>query len=259
MPKYDETIYGTPCWVDLTSTDLERVKPFYAALFNWSFTDTGEDFGHYNIISVGEDVVGGTMQYNPEFMGPVPIDAWSVYFATENVEDAIARAVDLGGKGYTEAMEIGDQGTSGEVTDPSGALIGLWQPNQRKGFDRWGEHGFPGWFELHTRDFEGASQFYPAFLGVEIATEPMGEGMRYGTLNVNGNATAGIWDIKGVLPEEAPSLWNVYLIVDDTDAAVETARQHGGAVMTEPEDSPYGRMSTLQDPAGASFIVISSV
>lgn len=205
MPKYDETIFGTPCWIDLTSTDLEGVKPFYAALFNWSFQDMGPDFGNYNIISVGEDVVGGSMQYNAEFMGPVPINAWSLYFATEDAEAAITKAVELGGKGYTPAMEVGDQGTMGEVTDPSGALLGFWQPNQRKGFDRWGEHGFPGWFELHTRDFDGASMFYPQLLGAELGTEPMEEGMRYSTLNINGQPSAGIWDIQGVLPEEVPA------------------------------------------------------
>lgn len=257
MPKYEETIFGSPCWIDLTSTDLDAVKPFYSSLFNWSFQDIGSDFGNYNIISVGDDVVGGAMQYNPEFMGPVPIDAWSLYFATEDVEASITQAVELGGKGYSAANEIGDQGTMGEVTDPSGALVGLWQPNQRRGFDRWGEHGFPGWFELHTRTFDVASEFYTKLFGAELGVEPMGEGMRYGTLNINGNPSAGIWDINGVLPEEVPTEWNIYLIVDDTDTALETVRQNGGSVLTEPEDTPHGRMSTIQDPAGATFNVIS--
>lgn len=257
MPKFEKTVIGAPCWIDLTSTDLEAVKPFYKALFNWSFEDTGPEFGNYNIISIGEDTVGGSMQYNAEFMGPVPINAWSMYFATEDTEASITKAVELGGKGYTPAMQVGDQGTMGEVTDPSGALVGLWQPNQRKGFDRWGEHGFPGWFELHTRDFDAASTFYPALLGAELGTEPMGDGMRYATLNINGEPSAGIWDIKGVLPDETPSQWNVYLIVDDTDAALETATRNGGSVLMEPEDTTYGRMATIADPAGATFNIIS--
>lgn len=257
MPTYDETIFGTPCWVDLTSTDLDDVKSFYTALFNWSFQDIGEDFGHYNIISVGDDVVGGSMQYNSEFMGPVPINAWSLYFATEDAEAAITKAVDLGGKGITPPMQVGDQGTMAEVSDPTGAAIGLWQPENRKGFDRWGEHGFPGWFELHTRDFDAAGNFYSSLLNVELGTNSMEADMRYHTLDVNGNAHAGIWDITGVLPEEAPSQWNVYFIVDDTDAAIATAKQNGGSVLMEPDDTPFGRMSTIADPAGATFNIIS--
>lgn len=259
MPRYEETIFGTPCWVDLTSTDLEEVKSFYTALFNWSFNDMGEEFGHYNIISVGDDVVGGSMQYNPEYMGPVPINAWSLYFATRDAEAAITKAVELGGKGITEAMRVGDQGMMAEASDPSGALVGLWQPENRKGFDRWGEHGFPGWFELHTRDFDGACTFYPDLLGTEISVEEIGDGMRYATLNVDGNATAGIFDIAGVMPEEVPTQWNIYLIVNDTDATLDKVRQNGGAVLTEPEDTPYGRMSTIQDQVGATFNVISAV
>lgn len=258
MPRFESTTFGAPCWIDLTSTDLELVKPFYSALFGWRFQDSGPELGHYNIISIGEDVVGGSMQYNAEFMGPTPINAWLIYFATEDAESSIARAIELGGHLQTPAMQVADQGTMGEVTDTSGALVGLWQPHERRGFDRWGEHGFPGWFELHTRDFDGASRFYTSLLGAETGIEPMGGDMRYATLMINGEATSGIWDIEGVLPDEAPVRWNVYLMVDDTDAAVELAMQNGGTVLMEPEDTEHGRMSSLRDPAGAEFNIIST-
>lgn len=256
MPRYEESIFGTPCWIDLTTTELEQVKPFYSSLFNWDFWDIGPDFGNYHLISVGEDVVGGCIQYNAESMDPVPINAWSIYFATEDIEASITRAVELGGKGYTQAHEVGDQGTRGEVTDPSGALLGLWQPNQRKGIDRWGEHGFPGWFELHTRNLDAAGKFYTSLLGTELGTDSEGD-MSYHTLNVNGNAHAGIWDITGVLPNEYPARWNIYLISDDTDASLAIVRENGGNVLMEPEDTPHGRMSTVEDPAGATFNIIS--
>lgn len=257
MPRYEETIFGTPCWIDLTTTDLEKVKPFYSALFNWTFQDMGPEFGNYNLISVGEDVVGGAMQYNAEFMGPNPINAWSLYFATEDVESSITKAVELGGEIRTPAMQVGDQGSMGEISDPSGALVGLWQPGQRKGFDRWGEHGFPGWFELHTRNYDDVGPFYSQLLEADLVTDTIGEGMRYGTLDVYDNQSAGIWDINGVMPDDYPAQWMIYLIVNDTDAAIATAREHGGSVLMEPEDTEHGRMSSLQDPAGTVFNIIS--
>lgn len=257
MPKVEKTTFGTPCWIDLTSTDLEAVKPFYKALFNWSFLEMGPEFGNYNIISVGEDVVGGSMQYNADFMGPDPINSWNLYFATPDVETSSTRAVELGGSLNTPAMQVGDQGTMGEVKDPSGALVGLWKPDNRKGFDRFGEHGFPGWFELLTHDYDSATRFYSELFGAELGSEPMGDDMRYATLNIDGEPSAGIWDINGVLPDDAPTQWNIYLIVNDTDATIETAKANGGKVLMEPEDSPYGRMSTLADPAGATFNIIS--
>lgn len=253
MPTVDNARYGYPCWIDLTTTDLEKARSFYAALFTWSFQDMGPEFGNYHLISIGNDVVGGAMQYNAEFMGPDPINAWSLYFATEDVDSSIAKAVELGGKSHTPTMQVGEQGTMGEILDPSGALVGLWQPGQRKGFDRYGEHGFPGWFELHTRDFNATTTFYRALFNAEIGIEEMSDSMRYHTLRVDGRDVAGIWDIVGVLPDDYPAEWNTYLIANDVDAALEVARTHGATVLMEPEDTPYGRMATIQDPAGAIF------
>lgn len=256
MPNVEQTVFGAPCWVDLTNVDLEGTKPFYNALFGWTFTNTGPEFGNYNIISVGEDVVGGAMQYNPEFMGPEPINAWSLFFATADMDASFKTASDKGGTAQVQ-HQVGDQGTMGTAIDPTGVGYGLWQPDRRQGYDRWGEHGFPGWFELHTRDFDSASRYYASVLGAELGTDESTQGMRYATLNIDGDAKAGIFDITGMLPDEAPTAWYIYFIVDDTDVAVATAREHGGAVIMDPEDSPYGRMATLQDPAGAVFNLIS--
>lgn len=42
---------GTPTWLDLGTTDLEGVKPFYQELFGWQFDDAGPEMGHYNMIT----------------------------------------------------------------------------------------------------------------------------------------------------------------------------------------------------------------
>lgn len=258
MSKYEETIIGAPCWVDLTSANLEAVKPFYKTLFDWDFADTGEQFGNYHIIAVGEDAVGGAMQYSPEFMGPDEISAWAVYFGTTDAEAALATAQAHGGAAISPAYAVPGQGTMAVAVDPSGSQYGLWQPAERKGFDRWQEPGFPGWFEYQTRDAETARTYYSAVLGAELAAEDMGEGETYHTLNINGEPQAGIFDATNYMPEGGQSFWGVYFIVTDTDAVVELAQQHGGKTLMEPTDSPYGRMAMILDPAGAFFFVISA-
>ena len=40
---------GTPCWVDLGAADVAASTEFYGAVLGWTFVDTGEEFGHYNI------------------------------------------------------------------------------------------------------------------------------------------------------------------------------------------------------------------
>ncbi len=41
---------GAPTWIDLGTNDLAGAKQFYTDLFGWTYQDTGEEFGHYNII-----------------------------------------------------------------------------------------------------------------------------------------------------------------------------------------------------------------
>lgn len=257
MPKFDGPVFGAPCWVDLTVANLEAVKPFYNALLGWEYTDQGEQYGHYNLIKLGEDVVGGAMQYSAEFMGPDEINAWSMYFAAQDAEAMLKSAVDNGGHSISPAMQVGDQGTMAVAADPSGAAFGIWQPGERKGFDKFGEHGFPGWFELHTRDFDTVAKFYSTVLSAELATEPMDDQTRYSTLNINGEPQAGMLDAAAFMPDGAPNFWAPYFIVDDTDAAIATANGRDGALLWGPQDSPYGRAAMLQDPSGASFFVIS--
>ena len=44
---------GTPCWVDLGAPDVAASTAFYGAVLGWSFFDSGEEFGHFNI-TIGE-------------------------------------------------------------------------------------------------------------------------------------------------------------------------------------------------------------
>lgn len=257
MPAYDTVIHGSPCWVDLTNTNIEGTRVFYNALFGWNFADMGEEFGHYNIIMIGEDAVGGAMQYSPEFMGPNPINSWSIYFSYPDAEAAVASAVAHGGTVMAPPMQVAEQGTNAVVVDPTGADYGIWQPDQRVGFDRWGEHGFPGWFELQTRDFDASSAYYSSVLPVTLGDEMMGEGERYYTLNINGQPHAGIYDATAMMAEGAPNTWTIYFIVNDTDVAVETAVANGGTVVSPAVDSPHGRFAGITDLAGAFFYVIS--
>ena len=47
MPKVEKYRHGTPCWVDLATTDLAGAKAFYAGLFSWEYVD--EEMGEMDI------------------------------------------------------------------------------------------------------------------------------------------------------------------------------------------------------------------
>ncbi|MGM7669640.1 VOC family protein [Microbacterium sp. A93] len=67
-------------------------------------------------------------------------------------------------------------------------------------------------------------------------------------------ATAGLCGApRAWFPEGTPSFWRAYFIVEDADAAAEQVRQLGGTVVDGPMDTPFGRLATVVDPAGATF------
>lgn len=256
MPRVDGVTYGAPCWIDLSTSDLERAVAFYGELFGWAATDTGADFGHYHIVSKGGADLAGMAGKMPG-MESMP-DAWTIYLAVEDIAATTERITASGGQVMFEPMVIGDQGSMAIAVDPSGAAFGLWQPARRKGFELHGEHGAPAWFELMTRDFGAASGFYASVFGVELADmEGGGEAPAYKTINVNGSMHAGIMDAaQGMLPDGVPSNWIVYYGVDDTDAAVAKAQELGGSVLVPGAETAWGKWAVLADPMGADFAII---
>ena len=70
---------GTPCWADLSSADVPSSAAFYGAVMNWSFIDTGEEFGHYNIGQVDGHAAAAI---GPK-QDPNQPTAWTVYLAKQ--------------------------------------------------------------------------------------------------------------------------------------------------------------------------------
>jgi hypothetical protein len=60
-------------------------------------------------------------------------------------------------------------------------------------------------------------------------------------------------DAAAFLPEGAAANWSIYWATDDIDATVADTKSLGGSVVTDPMDTPYGRLATVTDPAGAQF------
>jgi predicted enzyme related to lactoylglutathione lyase len=52
------------------------------------------------------------------------------------------------------------------------------------------------------------------------------------------------------------SRWQFYIEVVDTDASVQKATDLGGTVMQSAENTPYGRLSVISDPAGIPFAIM---
>ena len=109
--------------VELTTTDVDKAKSFYGQLLDWKLQDIEMGDMTYTIIKVGGGTGGGMMK------NPIP-NAPSMWLAYVNVDDlkaATSKAKALGAKIMKDHIEVKDMGWFSIITDPTGAMIGLWQ------------------------------------------------------------------------------------------------------------------------------------
>jgi predicted enzyme related to lactoylglutathione lyase len=257
MPARDSHTTGAPCWMDLQTSDLDRARDFYGAVFGWTSDEPNPEFGNYVNFRKNGVMVAGLMRADDQ--APVS-DVWSVYLATDDAEKTFQLATAAGAQVIVPPMQVGDMGTMGFVVDPTGAAIGLWQPGNHKGFGRVAEPGAPSWWELLTRDYAGAVSFYRDVFGWRTQTMSDTDDFRYTVqLDADGEGqVAGVMDASGWLPADVPPHWGVYIGVADTDRAVAQITELGGSVVQPPEDTPFGRIAHVTDPMGANLRLVAA-
>ncbi len=248
---------GTPSWVELSGTpDVDASASFYGALFGWEIPElpnTAEMGGYRRAKKDGQDVAG----VMPKMEDDQPC-FWATYVSVADAAATVAKAGEAGGQTIVEPMDVMDLGKMAVLTDPTGAVIGLWEPGTFAGAELVNEDGSFGWNELNTRDTAAAREFYGAVFGWTVEEQDMGEMGTYYVWKGDGDATrGGMLDFSAMAPAEAPPHWLVYFTVPDADAAVATATGNGGSVINGPVDIPVGRLAILQDPHGAVFAVMN--
>jgi len=113
------------------------------------------------------------------------------------------------------------------------------------------------WVELATSDQAAAKDFYAKLFGWEPNDMPMGPDAVYTMFKLNGRDAGAACTLQ---PDEVkmgiPPHWNLYVSVEDADAATHRAVLLGGKALAAAFDVfSVGRMAVLQDPTGAVFQV----
>jgi predicted enzyme related to lactoylglutathione lyase len=242
---------GTPTWIDLLTPDIDAARAFYQTIFGWEYDIGNPDFGGYTTARTGDRMKAGLMNNQP---GDAPMPAaWSLYFATNDIEADVANAVKQGAKLLYPAMAVGDFGSMATLEDPTGAMFSFWQAGTHLGSQFAEEPGTAAWYELYSSNAKQARDFYMAVLGA--TADPMPGGMEYYVLKHGEQELAGIMQIDPSWGDFHPH-WITYFLVASADETAATATQHGGKVMGPVEDSPFGRIAALMDPHGAAFKVV---
>jgi hypothetical protein len=237
---------GVPCWVDNLVEDVEAAMRFYGGLFGWEFDGPGP--GGYYVAKVRGRDVAGVGQAPP---GVRP--GWNTYVSVASVEEA-ARGV---GRVIQKPLDVLPAGRLAVLEDPSGALIGLWEPVERQGAQRVNEAGAWAMSVLHT---PSPSDFYADTFGWEA--EEFAPGMSLFRLPgyVGGEPRQPVpRDVVAAMAEEdGPAHWSVGFWVHDADGLVVRAPELDGSVVAPAFDGGGMRHAVLADPAGATFQVTTA-
>ena len=118
---------GEFCWNELLTNDTADALRFYGEVIGWGSRemDMGP-MGTYHILTSGGQDRGGIMAI-PEG-APFPPN-WLHYVAVENVDNAFAKANDLGASALVGPTDIPDKGRFAVLTGPTGACFGIFAGN----------------------------------------------------------------------------------------------------------------------------------
>lgn len=250
MPTRNSAPLGAPCWIDLTTSEVDRAQDFYGTVFGWTFESAGPDYGGYINAAKDGHPVAGMMANNPDWQAP---DNWATYFHTADIHATVSAVTAAGGAGCLDPMEVPAKGFMALATDPSNAFFGMWQPLEHRGFEVIGEAGAPVWHQLTTHNYHAAVDFYREVFGWQ--TEQVGDTdeFRYTTASFDGQQLLGVMDGAAFLPENVPSQWSIFFGAEDVDKTLRVIVDNGGSVLREAEDTPYGRLAAASDPTGVIF------
>lgn len=249
MPTMTKHEAGTVCWVDLMAWDREKAQTFYGELFGWTFEVGTEETGYYTMARQKGHDVAALMQRSKD--APFP-PMWNLYFSVEDVDRALARVKELGGRELMAPMDVMDAGRMAFCQDPTGVSFGLWQPKQFPGAGLVSEPGSTAWHEVMTPEDVKSRDFFCALFGLTAEKIP-DESMQYWILKRHGKEVGGVMKAPADMPPHCMSTFSV----KNTDEAAATVARLGGKVLMAPMDSPYGRVAVVADPGGASFGIMT--
>lgn len=118
---FEKPPVGSFCWETLSTSDPEAAKAFYGAVLGWKVMPAPGDHGYV----FGTE--GGAMACDVQKAEHMPPNVLS-YIVVEDVDASRTRAEKLGANVLMPRIEVPTVGSIAVVADPTGAVVGLFQP-----------------------------------------------------------------------------------------------------------------------------------
>ena len=245
--------HGCFVWYELTTTNPEAAKAFYADVVGWSTRDASMPGAAYTLFTAGEDPVAGLLGLAAEArkMGAQP--RWTGYVGVDDVDAATDRLKGLGGTVYVPPTDVPEISRFSVVADPQMATLALVK-GLKSGQEQpaaLSSPGHVGWHELSAVNWEEAFAFYGELFGWQKADAEVGKMGTYQLFSAAGQTIGGMSNKPPTVPMP---FWLYYFNVGDIDAAAERVKAGGGKILEGPLEARGGnRIVRCMDPQGAMF------
>jgi hypothetical protein len=251
VPDYP---YGSPCWVDLLTTDVPRAKQFYADLFGWTWLSGDPATGGYTMALLGGQPVAGLSRKPANARVP---SQWTTYLRVGDIDVAATAVQAHGGRVLGRPVPLGALSRTLVAMDPGGAYFGVWEPGELPGSGLLDEPASLTWNELLTRDYDRVQRFHLGVFGHEFTDETEPGGPRWSTAHTgDGNPAYGLAEIDAEWPAEIPPHWVASFATHDVESSAARAVELGATLVQGPFDGPYGLGAVLAGPEGEVFSLL---
>lgn len=247
-----QSFHGSPCWYELSTSDLAAAQTFYSSILGWTVADSGMPGMDYRLAKANGAMVAGMMTARDG-----QSTAWTIYFAVENCDKTFALATSLGATAISPPADIPNTGRFALLMDPEGAAFGILQPqptadgSMGDAFNQ-AKRGHGNWNELITTDPAGALDFYAKLFGwTRVRSVEMGPEMTYHIIGWNGLEIGGTFAPASGM---GGSRWKPYFGIDSAGAAAVQIAKSGGTVTSGPDEVPGGAFTLqIHDPQGCEL------
>jgi hypothetical protein len=255
MPERENYEPGTPCWVDLSTPDVEAAIDLCGELFQWApntIVDRDSNDHIYTTFTKGGEPIAGLGGQPPGCEGAPGL--WSTYIAVFDAAHTCEVIEKSGGQIVVAPMQVFEVGIMAVAADPTGVPFRIWQPLDHPGAGLVNEPNTWAWTELISSDVERAKQFYADVFGWTYNDAEIGHGTYWLVQGGEFGPIAGLMSRPPGMPDAAPDHWEVYFMVADIREKIDAVVGLGGQSLFGPETIPgVGEIATVMHPVGGVF------
>jgi hypothetical protein len=238
---------GRVVWRELSTSDVEKARAFYAELFGWTYQEEEPGLGSR----------GATIQHGGRSLGRIrqqvvrvgsAASKWVSYVSVDNVDASVVIASADGGGAMPGPRDVPGMGRVAMVVDFADAMLAAFRSSHGDPAPAMPEVGGFCWETLITPDVARAKEFYGKVFGWRTQSR----GSTGAVFAADSTPSGQVADVQEA--PDAPPHWRTYVLVEDLDASRARAAGLGARVPVPLLEIPdVGRIAVLVDPTGAEF------